>query len=284
MLDICILGRGPAGLSAGIYAVRAGAQTMVFGNPDGALSLAKRIDNYFGIPTIGGKELLQAGEAQYTALGGLVHAGEVTAVEMAPEGFALHTPGEDFACRAVVLALGKGRRVAGLPGEAEFLGKGVSHCAICDGFFFKKKRIGVLGAGEYAASEARQLLAFSPDVTVFTDGKTPAAQMPCPVREEKLEAVFGDAKIAGVRTKDGEEIALDGLFIARGSASASDLALKLGVPMQNGVITVNADGMTGLPGVFAAGDCLGGLAQVSTAVGTGALAGQRAAEYVRKTK
>ncbi len=284
MFDVCIVGRGPAGLSAGIYAVRAGAKTLVFGGTDGALSLAKRIDNYFGIPTVSGKDLLRIGEEQYTALGGELCADEVTAIEMAPDGFCLHTPRETFNCRAVVLALGKGRRRAGLPGEDAFLGRGVSHCAICDGFFFKKKRIGVIGAGEYAAAEARQLLAFSPDVTVFTDGVAPAAEMPCTVRTDKLAEVFGEAKIGGVRTMDGAEIPLDGLFIARGTAGASELAMKLGVPMRDGAITVNVDGMTGLPGVFAAGDCLGGLAQVATAVGSGALAGQRAAEFVRKFK
>ena len=108
--------------------------------------------------------------------------------------------------------------------------------------------------------------------------------MPCAVYTGKLKEVYGEAKLCGVRAADGEEFALDGLFIARGTASASDLAMKLGVPMKDGAVTVDADGMTGLPGVFAAGDCLGGLAQVSTAVGTGALAGQRAAEFVRKSR
>jgi thioredoxin reductase (NADPH) len=162
MADICIVGRGPAGLSAGIYAARAGAKTVVFGREDGALSLAKRIDNYFGIPTIGGKELLRVGEEQFTSFGGELRSEEVTAIEMIPGGFALHTPDGDFDCRAVVLALGKSRRKAGLPGEEAFLGRGVSHCAICDGFFFRKKRIGVIGAGEYAASRRVNCWRFRP--------------------------------------------------------------------------------------------------------------------------
>ncbi len=284
MFDVCILGRGPAGLSAGIYAVRAGAQTLVIGKTDGALALAKRIDNYFGIATISGRDLLDAGEAQYTALGGEVLDAEVTAIEMTPDGFLLRTADTTVEARAIVIATGKGRKRATLAHEDDYLGKGVSHCAVCDGFFFKKKRVGVLGCGAYAASEARQLLAFTPDVTVFTDGKEPQAQMPCAVQKAKLSAVTGEARLSGVVTADGQTFALDGLFIAAGSAGASELALKLGVPTENGNIRVDKDGMTALPGVFAAGDCLGGLCQVSVSVGTGALAGQRAAEFARRKK
>ena len=284
MFDVCIIGKGPAGLSAGIYAVRAGAKTLVVGGADGALALAKRIDNYFGLPTIGGRELLAAGEAQYVSLGGETLEAEVTAIEMIPNGFLLHTADTSVEACAVVMATGKGRKTGGLAGEDEFLGRGVSHCAVCDGFFFKKKRIGVLGSGAYAASEAKQLLAFTPDVTVFTDGKDPEVEMPCAVRKEKLSAVTGDARVGGVVAADGQTFPLDGFFIARGTAGASELALKLGVPTDNGCIRVDKDGMTALGGVFAAGDCLGGLCQVSVSVGTGALAGQRAAEYARRKK
>ena len=282
MYDVCILGKGPAGLSAGIYAVRAGAQTLVIGGADGALAKAKRIDNYFGIATISGQDLLDAGQAQYTALGGETLEAEVTAVEMAPGGFVLHAADRQIEAKAIVLAMGKGRKGASLPGEAEFLGRGVSHCAVCDGFFFKKKRVGVLGSGAYAASEARQMLAFTPDVTIFTDGKEPAVEMPCAVATATLSALTGAARLSAVQTADGRSFPLDGFFIARGSAGASELALKLGVPTENGNIRVDRDGMTALPGVFAAGDCLGGLCQVSVSVGTGALAGQRAAEFVRQ--
>ena len=212
MFDVCILGKGPAGLSAGIYAVRAGAKTLVIGGRDGALSLAKRIDNYFGIATISGRDLLDAGEAQYTALGGETLDAEVTAVEMTPNGFMLHTADDTIETRALVLAMGKGRKAATLQGEDDFIGRGVSHCAVCDGFFFKKKRVGVLGSGAYAASEAQQLLAFTPDVTVFTDGKEPQAEMPCDVQTAKLAAVEGDARISGVRAQDGTVYPLDGFI------------------------------------------------------------------------
>ena len=268
MFDVCVIGKGPAGLSAGIYAVRAGAKTLVVGGVDGALSLAKRIDNYFGIATISGRDLLNAGESQYTALGGELLEDEITAVEMAPNVFLLHCVDRTIESRTIVT----------------FLGRGVSHCAVCDGFFFKKQRVGVVGAGVYAASEAQQLLAFTQDVTVFTDGKELQTQMPCAVETAKLAAVEGDTRINGVRAADGTWFPLDGLFIARGSAGASDLALKLGVPVENGCIRVDKDGMTALPGVFAAGDCLGGLCQVSVSVGAGALAGQRAAEFARRKK
>lgn len=284
MYDICILGRGPAGLSAGIYAVRAGAKTLVLGGTEGALAKARRIDNYFGIASVSGTQLLELGEAQYTALGGEICAQEVTAAEFAAQGFVLHTPQQTIETKAVVLAMGRARKRASIEGETDFLGKGVSHCAICDGFFFKKKKVGVLGSGAYAASEASQLMAFTSDVTVFTDGEAPQAEMPCPVETAKLSRLIGDGKLAAAVGADGTEYPLDGLFIAKGTAGTAEFALKLGVRTENGNILVDRDGMTALPGVFAAGDCLGGLCQVATAVGSGALAGQRAAEFVRRMK
>ena len=284
MYDVCILGRGPAGLSAGIYAVRAGAVTLVLGSADGALAKAKRIDNYFGIDTISGPQLLAQGEAQYTALGGEILPQEVTAAEMAPGGFLLQTPIRTIETKAIVLAMGRARRSASLAGEQDFLGRGVSHCAICDGFFFKKKKVGVLGSGAYAATEASQLLMFTPDVTVFTDGETPQTEMPCPVVTDALDRLIGEGRLSAVVARDGTQYPLDGFFIAKGTAGTAEFALKLGIRTENGAIAVDRNGMTGLPGVFAAGDCLGGLCQVSTAVGSGALAGQRAAEFVRKQK
>ena len=108
--------------------------------------------------------------------------------------------------------------------------------------------------------------------------------MPCPVQTAKLSRLVGTQRLSAVVAADGTEYPLDGFFIAKGTAGTAELALKLGVRTENGNILVDKDGMTALPGIFAAGDCLGGLCQVSTAVGSGALAGQRAVEYVRRQK
>ena len=181
---------------------------------------------------------------------------------------------------AIVLAVGRKKSGPVIFGEDEFLGRGVSRCAICDGFFFRNKKVGVLGSGEYAKSEARQLSPFTKDITIFTNGAS-FEEDEFSVNTKKLERVLGNDKISGVLATDGEEISLDGLFIANETPGAFEFALKLGIKVQDGFIVTDRDGASSFPGIFAAGDCIGGLNQLSTAVGEGAVAGQRAAEFVK---
>ncbi len=281
MFDVIIIGGGPAGLSAGIYSIRAGAETLIIAKDDGALAKARRVDNYFGTDgTVSGPELLQNAKKQYVSLGGKFINAEVVAAE-AFDGFKVMTSEGDFESKALILAVGKSVTKPVIKGEEDFIGRGVSRCAVCDGFFFRNKRVGVIGSGEYAKSEARQLEPFTSDITLFTNGTEIFDDGEFSVNVKKLSEIRGDVKVTAVVTEDGEEIPLDGLFIASRAPGAFEFALKLGIGIKDGYISVDKDMSTAIKGLFAAGDCIGGLNQISTAVGEGAVAGQRAAEFIK---
>lgn len=284
MYDVIIIGKGPAGISAALYALRAGMKTAVIGRGGGTLAKTHLIENYYGLEKpVSGPELQLRGERQYLALGGELVDAEVTGVGFG-EAFEVETPEAAYPCKAVVIAVGRARKTLKIKGLADFEGKGVSYCAVCDGFFFKGKAVGVIGAGDYAVNEAKHLAGFADSVTLFTDGEPPqyTGEPGFPVVGEKIDEVTGTDKVEGIRTTGGAFHALAGVFVAAGSAGAADFALKLGLPLENGNIVVDANGMTALPGIFAAGDCIGGFNQIATAVGEGALAGQRAADFVKK--
>ncbi len=284
MHDVIIIGKGPAGISAAIYSARAGMKTLVIGNGVGALEKAHLIENYYGLEKpLSGPEVQKRGEEQYKSLGGEILNTEVTGIGFT-EAFEVETALGNYPCRAVVIAVGKSRKRLKIKGLNELEGRGVSYCAVCDGFFFKDKILGVLGDGDYALNEAKHLSGFAKEVTVFTDGKPFSAtgENSFPVDERVVEELKGEAKLEGILFADGSYVELDGLFVAVGQASAADFAMKLGVELVDGNIFVDENNMTNLPGIFAAGDCIGGLLQLTTAVGEGAIAGQSAAEYVKK--
>ena len=179
MPTLVIIGGGPAGLSAAIYAVRAGLDVHVLYKDDGALGKADRIENYFGFPdVIPGAELLARGQAQADRLGARLHRTEVTGIEYADRGFAVKTTGGERHADAVLLATGSPRAVPAITGIRTFEGRGVSYCAVCDAFFYRGKAAAVLGQGEYALEEARVLLPVAGSVTLLTNGQSAPENLP----------------------------------------------------------------------------------------------------------
>ena len=285
MPHIIIIGGGPAGLSAAIYAVRAGMQTTVLYKDGGALGKTDKIENYFGFPeALSGAELLERGQKQAERLGAALVRAEVTGIEYAEHGFAVKTTGDDFSADAVILATGSPRAVPNIPGVREFEGRGVSYCAICDAFFYRGKAVGVLGQGEYALEEARVLLPVAGSVTLLTNGAPVPAALPEGLRVDArlLTAVEGGELVEQAVFAEGAPLPLDGVFIAYGTAGSGDFARKLGAQVDGARIRANADGSTAVPGLFAAGDCTGGLLQVAKAVADGAEAAMSAVKFVRK--
>ena len=285
--NIVIIGGGPAGLSAAIYAVRAGMQTTVLYQDGGALEKTDRIENYFGfIEPVSGAELLERGQKQAERLGAVLHRTEVTGIEYAERGFTVKTTDGAYAADAVILATGSPRAVPKIEGVTAFEGRGVSYCAICDAFFYRGKDVAVLGQGEYALEEARVLLPVAKSVTLLTDGSPAPADLPeqlC-VDTRRVRAVEGDELVARVTFAEGNALAVSGVFIAYGTAGSGDFARKLGAQLDGTHIKVNADGSTAVPGLFAAGDCTGGLLQVAKAVADGAEAALSAIKFVRNRK
>jgi thioredoxin reductase (NADPH) len=169
---------------------------------------------------------------------------------------------------------------------AEMEGHGVSYCAVCDSFFYKGKNVAVLGNGEYALHETEELLQVVGSATLLTNGAEVSAKFPDKVRIEKrhLQGLVGEGAFRGVHYEDGTEENFDGLFVALGSANATDLALKAGAAFDQGKLVLDGDLQTTLPGLYAAGDCTGGILQVSVAVGEGAKAALAAIKYLRENK
>lgn len=285
MPSILIIGGGPAGLSAAIYAARAGIQTIVAYKDGGALEKTDKIENYFGFfDVVSGPELLARGRAQAERLGAQLIQTEVTGVEYAEKGFTVKTTQGVFPADAVILATGAPRATPPIPGVRELEGRGVSYCAICDAFFYRGKAVSVLGEGEYALEEARTLLPVAASVTLLTSGAPAPSELPegLLVDTRPVAAVEGEDKVARVTFESGDPLAVDGVFIAYGTAGSSDFARKLGAQLDGNKIQAAEDGATAVPGLFAAGDCTGGLLQVAKAVSDGAQAALSAIKFVRK--
>lgn len=283
--DLIVVGHGPAGVSAAIYAVRSGLSVLMIGRDKGSLEKADKIENYFGfVEPISGIELLTRGLDQARRLGVEILESEVTGISFI-EQFEVDTTAGSFTAKSVILALGMPRRKAAVSGLSEFDGRGVSYCATCDGFFYRGKKVAVIGNGDFAFKEASELKPFAAEITLMTNGRPYEAAGQDPAIKVDLRKVLraeGDEdKIRRLVLDDGT-LEIDGVFVAEGTASALDLALKLGIENDGKVILTDDHQQTNLPGLYAAGDCTGGLLQVAIAVGEGAQAGMSAAGFVRK--
>ena len=289
--DILILGAGPAGVSAALYARRSGMQVTVLSKGVGTSSLDKAhlIENYYGFADpISGAELEKQGIAGAERLGVQFVTTEVMGLRLndTMNGYIVETNGETYEAPAVVLAAGASRVSLPIPGLKELEGHGVSYCAICDAFFYRGKSVAVLGGGEYALHEAQVLLPHVQALHILTNGEAPKADFPVPmqVHTAKVGAIAGGQRVSGVKLADDTELAVDGVFVALGTAGSTALARKAGAMLAGGSIKVDAKMATNMPGLFAAGDNTGGLLQVAKAVYEGAQAGLSAVKYVRQQR
>lgn len=286
MYDAIMIGSGPAGLSAALYTSRANLKTLVIGKDRGALEKADRIENYFGMAEpVSGCELVENTMAQAQNLG--VELAEDEIFHISWDGhFTVEGKNGTYEALAVLLATGTGRKTPKIKGIKELEGRGVSYCAICDAFFYRGKDVAVLGNEDYAIHELNQLLPIVKSVTLLTNGQELKAEAPEGVRvvKEPLSSVDGEERIEGVTFADGSTLAVEGLFVALGSAGAMELARKAGAFTEGQNIKVNERMETNVPGLYAAGDCIGGLLQISTAVGEGAQAAMSMIPFVRKQK
>lgn len=287
--DALIIGKGPAGISAAVYLARAGYAVLVCGKDGGALERAEKIENYYGFPEpLTGAELVNRGIDQATRLGVTIVAEEVTGIGL-DDSFTVKTPREDYKAKAVLLATGKSRVSLNVPGFEDFRGRGISFCATCDGFFYRKKRLGVIGSGDYAVAEFNELLNFTKDLTLYTNGE-PIVSTNFPasitVVTERILSFTGSDKLESIvidGVGGGIPRALDGVFVAIGTAGAAEFAAKIGIEINGSDIVVDGERMTNVPGVFAAGDCIGGYLQVAKAVADGALAAKGMVAFLKRS-
>ena len=284
MSNIVIVGSGPAGVSAALYAVRAGVQTTVLTKGSGALARAEKIENYYGFAQpVSGPELERRSIENARRLG--VQFVQTEAVGLTwTDRLTVETLAGAYPADAVILATGASRAVPRIPGLTGLEGHGVSWCAACDAFFYRGKDVAVLGSGEYALHEVQALLPVVKSVTLLTNGAALTADFPPEVSvcTQKVEAILGEQTVTGVQLADGAVREVSGVFVALGVAGSTALARKLGAAVEGSRIVVDDKMQTTVPGLYAAGDCTGGLLQVAKAVYEGALAGTEAAKALRK--
>ncbi|CDC31792.1 pyridine nucleotide-disulfide oxidoreductase [Clostridium sp. CAG:508] len=275
MYDVIVIGSGPAGITAAIYSKRRNLSILVISKGNGTLQKAEKIDNYYGFENgISGKELYVNGIKQAKNLGIDFIEDEVINIEYINQ-FTIETVNSKYEAKAVILATGVSRNVPNIKGIKEFEGKGVSYCAVCDSFFYKGKDVAVLGDGNYAIHEFETLKPIASSVTILTNGNTMVENRDSSieVNSKKIREFRGDTKLEKVEFEDNTIQNLNGVFIAMGTASSSDLARKIGARIENNNIVVNENMETTVPSLFACGDCTGGLLQISKAVYEGAKAG-----------
>lgn len=284
--NVLIVGNGPAAISASLYTARAGISTIVVGKDDGALAKTDKIENYYGFENpISGSDLIASGIAQSTRVGATVFQDEVVSIQYNGK-LVVVTKNEQFQADAVILATGSARSTPPIPGIVEFEGRGVSYCAVCDAFFYKGKDVCVLGSGDYALHEAMDLLPIVKSVTVITNGKKVTADFPKDVAiiTNKVTSITGNDVVERVTFDDESTVDTSGVFVAIGVASSSDLAKKLGAQTNGSRIVVDQNMATNIPGLYAAGDCIGGMLQIAKAVSDGAKAGTEVIKYLRGRK
>ena len=277
--DIIVLGSGPAGLSAAVAARGRNKSVLVVGNrwQDSPLARAERVDNYLGLPALTGADLMERFTRHAEESGANLVNGKVISL-MAWEGFHLTVGSELYEGSALILAPGVVRQ-AKYPGEMEYLGRGVSYCATCDGMLYRGRPVVVVGRSKDAPREAAYLKDLGCQVVYVSPQRPERLDPSIPfVQASRLE-VAGEQTVTGLRA-DGALLPCSGVFILREAVAPADLLP--GLETENGAVKVDRKLATNLPGVFAAGDCTGEPLQISKAVGEGLVAALSAAEYLNQ--
>ncbi|MEG2080405.1 MAG: FAD-dependent oxidoreductase [Oscillospiraceae bacterium] len=283
MKKVIIIGSGPAGISASLYTIRAGIETIIISKADTALNKAEKIENYYGFSEgISGSQLYKNGIDGALRLGVKLINEEVFAIGY-NEKFTVLTDKAEYDADAVIICTGSGRHTPKIKGLNDFDGKGISYCAVCDAFFYRNKDVAVLGSGSYALHEANELVALAKSVTIVTNGEKAKADFPenMKVIEKKILSLGGETTLEKIEFDDGEELNIKGLFIAYKVAGSTALAKKIGAVTTEKAIKVDENMKTSIDGLYAAGDCTGGLLQIAKAVYEGAKAGMEVSKHLR---
>ena len=284
MYDVIILGAGPAGISASLYTKRANLETLILYNDKSGLEKASLIENYYGFKNgISGKELYETGIEQAKNIGVEVKKEEVVKIENNMEYFNVVTNTNEYKAKNLILATGNKKNKPKIKGIEKFEGKGVSYCAICDGFFYRNRSVSVLGSGNYAVAETNELINIADNITILTNGeKAPEFRADnVTIDTKEIEEINGENKVEEIKFKDGSTLKTDAIIVAQEVAGSSEFAKKLGIMTNKDKIIVNENMETNIKGIYACGDCTGGLLQVSKAVYEGAKAGLQVIAGIR---
>jgi thioredoxin reductase (NADPH) len=291
--DVVILGLGPAGLQAAVHAARRKTSVLLLGSIEKSSLFSAHIENYFSLFNISGEEMLARGLEQARRFGAHVREENVLGIVTEGDRFRLRTEGgAEIEAWSLILATGSKRNHLGVPGEKEFLGKGVSFCVDCDGLFFRGMDVCVAGGESAAVDGALTLTKTAREVHLVCDGLAVAETLkkdllssPVILHEgQHIEAIYGNEAVEGVRLGDGSRLAVQGVFVELGAKGVLELALNLGIQLDDSMkyIRTNKQQETNVPGIFAAGDICGMPWQMAKAVGEGCVAGIGAAQWAKK--
>lgn len=280
MLDVAIIGGGPAALSAAVNCRQRNKSVCIFGRSldSSLLFAAEKVDNYLGLPDIGGEEMLNRFYAHAVKNGVEFKECRIKQILSMGEHYMINADNEFIEAKTIILAMGLSKS-KGIPGEMEYLGKGVSYCATCDGMLYRDKKVAVIGENEEGEAEANFLADLCREV-IYIPLYQPVVNLKetVNVKEGKPKAVCGeDGRVVALEL-DGEELACDGIFFAKNSTPPESLLFGLQTDGKN--ILVDRNMATNLPGVYAAGDCTGAPYQIAKAVGEGLVAALSAATEI----
>lgn len=302
--DVIIIGGGPAGLTAGIYTGRARLKTLLIEESilGGLAALTAVIENYPGFPEgITGEELSKRLEEQAKKFGTKILEAKVLKISLNGIWKIVETTKGIYKALSIIICSGTKPKKLGIPGEREFLGKGVSYCAVCDGTFFTEKRVAVVGGGDSALEEALYLSRLAKEVFIIHRRDELRAEK---ITQEKafsnpkikfllshvVKAIEGDKKVErlileDLKTKEEKVLPIDGIFIYIGLTPQTELYSSLLSLDNNGFIITDENMQTSVPGIFAAGDIrVKPLRQIVTALSDGAIAGISASKYIEEIK
>ncbi len=300
LYDLIIVGGGPAGLTAAIYATRNKLKTLVLSKEKGKLSLSPVIENYPGFKSISGSELLEKFEEQAGEFGAEIKEGEVLEIESKGDKFKIQTRENIYEGKLVILTMGTEKAKLNIENEDKFIGKGISYCTICDARFFKDKIVGVIGGSNSAAMSALLLARHAKKVYIIYRREELRAEKILVdkllkenveiIKNSVVKKVAGENILESVILKQNEKektLKLDGLFIEVGYIPATNLAKKIGLELENNFIKVNEKMETNVKGVFGAGDittCSNNVEQIITACSEGAIASISAYRHLKNRK
>lgn len=289
MYNTIIIGAGPAGITAGIYLKRANVEPLIlYKDTSTSLEKAGKIENYYGFENpIEGKELYKKGIQQAENIGIDIRQEEVVNIEMISKNtYKVVTNIEEYICKSIIIATGNKRNKPKIENIKKYEGKGVSYCAVCDGFFYKNKNVAVLGNSNFAISEINNLINITNKIILLTNGQVAPKlrDSNIAINNKEIETIEGNSKLEQVNFTDGTNIKIDGLFIAQGVAGSVEFAKRLGLIAKDEKIVVDENMQTNIKGIFACGDCTKGVMQISKAVYEGTVAGLESAKYINSIK
>lgn len=282
MKKVIIIGYGPAGISAAIYLKRAGIDPLVIGKDLGALEgYADLIENYYGFSEpIEGKKLIEQGIEQAKRLKIEVLHDSVISLKPGETGFTVVTTKHKYQAHSVLLSTGKTRTTLNIPGFIKYRGKGISLCATCDGYFYRKKKLAIIGCGAYMLHELEYLSRLTSDITIFTHGNDLDSDLEYPIIKDPVLSFKGTDRVTHIETTQSL-YPIDGVFIALGVPSSIDFASQLGVIVEKNSLVVDDNYQTNVEGLFAAGDIIGGKLQIAKAVYEGMEAADAIYQYLK---